>query len=350
MNYKYLAVGALLAGLCLAPAVQAAVTDVSGGETVVEYKFKTDVRGEGDVGVKHYYTREDGSSGYDIVWHEFDRTTGFLEGDIADPGVQGAIIQMRNDLKAWAKSVAGRSGVSFDHSGSDNHFSVTEGIVDAYYTSSQAVSTGAILVGDQDNMAHAYAAEGNSTMTVNVNQVYEINLYGLTSPIVLDLDGDGTLMASDGQYKPHAQTFKSEGAVMFDFHGNGFPVATEWVGPNDGLLCRPQADERINGTHLFGTANGYSNGYEAMAALDKDQSGALEGQELEGLFVWQDLNGNGRSDEGELKAVQELGITSISVNHTDMSSTYVRNGQTLKSFDWWPSIRDVRRVDVSNLK
>lgn len=345
MNYKYLAVGALLAGLCLAPAVQAAVTDVSGGETTVEYKFKTDVRGEGELEVWHYPTDEEAYS----TMEYFSERTGFQDGDISDPRIQRNIRAMKDSMLAWVAEV-GRSGVSVDFTGLTNHVKVTEGIVDAYYTSDQELSTGAILVGDTDNMYSAYAAEGNNKLTINIDQVYEINLSGVVSPIVLDLDGDGTLMASDGQYKPHPKSFKQEGAVMFDFHGNGFPVATEWVGPNDGLLCRPQADERINGTHLFGTANGYSNGYEAMAALDKDQSGALEGQELEGLFVWQDLNGNGRSDEGELKTVQELGITSISVNHKDMSSTYVRNGQTLKSFDWWPSVKDVRRVDVSNLK
>ena len=40
----------------------------------------------------------------------------------------------------------------------------------------------------------------------------------------------------------------------------------------------------------------------------------------------------------------------VTVEGQCVFSTYVRNGQTLKSFDWWPSIRDVRRVDVSNLK
>lgn len=346
MNYKYLAVGALLAGLCLAPAVQAAVTDVSGGETTVEYHFETKVDAHGVLEVWVGEDNGDDGSGWETkthdIWGEYQK------GDISDPAVQREILAAKNEMEEWVDAC--RSGAVIDGGGTKNHVDITEGIVDAFYESSQNVSTGAILVGDQDNMYNAYAAEGNSKLTVNIKQVYEINVKGVVSPIVLDLDGDGTLMASDGQYLPHPKSFKQEGAVMFDFHGNGFPVATEWVGPNDGLLCRPQADERINGTHLFGTANGFDNGYEEMASLDKDQSGALEGQELEGLFVWQDLNGNGRSDEGEIKTVQELGITSISVNHSDLSSTYVRNGQTLKTFDWWPSIKDVRRVDVSNLK
>lgn len=346
MNYKYLAVGALLAGLCLAPAVQAAVTDVSGGQTTVEYHFETKVDANGELEV--WVGKDNGDDGSGWETRKKKIRGEYQKGDISDPAVQREILATRNEMEEWVDAC--RNGAVVDGGGTTNHVDIIEGIVDAFYESSQSVSTGSILVGDQDNMYSAYAAEGNSKLTVNIKQVYEINVKGVVSPIVLDLDGDGTLMASDGQYLPHPKSFKNEGAVMFDFHGNGFPVATEWVGPNDGLLCRPQADERINGTHLFGTANGFDNGYEEMASLDKDQSGALEGQELEGLFVWQDLNGNGRADEGEMKTVQELGITSISVNHSDLSSTYVRNGQTLKSFDWWPSIKDVRRVDVSNLK
>lgn len=188
----------------------------------------------------------------------------------------------------------------------------------------------------------------NVTNTTNVT--YSATLTGVTSPIVLDLDGDGKIEASNGKYTPHKGDF-SKNVVMFDFNGNGFPMMMEWVGANDGLLCRPNADGTVNGRNLFGTANGYENGYDELSTLDVDHSGAVEGAELAGLQVWQDVNSNGVADKGELKSLDTLGITSISTNHNNYKSSFVRNGQTFSSYDWWPSVIDVREVPVAvNMK
>ena len=86
-----------------------------------------------------------------------------------------------------------------------------------------------------------------------------------------------------------------------------------------------------------------------MASLDADNSGALEGAELQGLYVWTDLNGNAIADKGELKSLEELGITSIKVTHNNYASTFTRNGQTYKSFDWWPNCRELRKVNVASM-
>ena len=86
-----------------------------------------------------------------------------------------------------------------------------------------------------------------------------------------------------------------------------------------------------------------------MASLDADNSGALEGAELQGLYVWTDLNGNAQPEKGELKSLEELGITSIKVSHNNYSSTFERQGQTYKSFDWWPNCRELRKVDMASV-
>ena len=122
-----------------------------------------------------------------------------------------------------------------------------------------------------------------------------------------------------------------------------------WVGANDGLLCRPNADGSVKGTNLFGIANGFDNGYEEMASLDVDNSGSLEGAELKDLRVWTDVNANGIAEANELKTLDELGITSIKVSHNNYASTFVRNGQTFKSFDWWPNCREMRKVDMASV-
>ena len=238
-------------------------------------------------------------------------------------------------------------------------------------------SDGTVLVGDPDAIFNAYTAGGSvtinevrddyynrhhvwerdhvtqdtvtntTTITGSKTVVYQMNSVRIYSPIVLDLDGDGKIEASNGQYLAHNNF--SDKVVAFDFFGNGFPVLTEWVGANDGLLCRPNADGSVKGTNLFGIANGFDNGYEEMASLDVDNSGALEGAELKDLRVWTDVNGNGIAEANELKTLDELGITSIKVSHNNYASTFVRNGKTFKSFDWWPNCREMRKVNMASV-
>ena len=238
-------------------------------------------------------------------------------------------------------------------------------------------SPNSIMVGDPDAIASAYAAQGNVTVDEVVDKyydrthyyeqvyhnnyktwneitktgsktiVYQLNAYRRYSPIILDLDGDGKIEASNGQYLAHDDF--SDKVAAFDFFGNGFPVLTEWVGVNDGLLCRPTADGKVTGAQLFGSSNGMANGYEEMASLDADENGALEGAELQGLKVWTDLNGDAVAQAHELKSLEELGITSIKVTHNNYSSTFERNGQTYKTFDWWPNCREMRKVNLAGL-
>jgi hypothetical protein len=230
-----------------------------------------------------------------------------------------------------------------------------------------------ILIGDVDNMSNAYVATDVSytdnylktnhylltknyvhTVTTekqdvyqNQSVVYTANLTVNVTPIVLDLDGDGKIQASNGQYLPHKGDF-SKNTVLFDFYGNGFPVAMEWVGTNDGLLCRPEADGTVKGTNLFGSANGYQNGYDELISIDKNNDGQLTGEELNGLMVWQDENHNGVADKGELKSLESLGITSIGTANHNLSGTYTRNGKSMKTFDWHPSVRQLRKVDYAH--
>lgn len=340
MNYRYIALGLLLSGALLAAPSFAGVTDVTGGTTSNTYKhtYHTKVDAHADLDICHYTTDEDGNTVLDYIEKAaIDHETGFIQGNLSDSAVQAEISKYYTMVDSYRHSCTYSSKkMVFDHFESSN-------IINQ--------SSDAILVGDIDDLARAYGAQGhvNKTLDVHEYQVYQINEGYVVSPIVLDLDGDGKIEASNGKYLAHADSFKSEGATMFDFNGNGFPVYTEWVGTNDGLLCRPNADGTINGTNLFGTANGYANGFDEMSSLDKNNDGVLSGAELEGLFVWQDKNANGIADAGELTSVQALGISSISVNHDNMVGSFVRNGQTFKSFDWWPSVKDVRRMDVARL-
>ena len=111
-----------------------------------------------------------------------------------------------------------------------------------------------------------------------------------TSPLVVDLDGDGV------------ETTTEEDGVYFDHDNNGFAEKNAWVGKDDGLLVRDinnngQIDD---GTELFGNntvlSNGQkaTNGFEALKDLDSSDTAWNQ------VKVWKDANQNGKVDSGEL--------------------------------------------------
>ncbi len=254
-------------------------------------------------------------------------------------------------------------------------------------------SADAIVIGDADALQAAYVAQGNVSQHTNIHTTHDdtydhtdtylnVDNYHTTnnythttnithtdkyrqttvttkrnvtyyhthtvkriSPIVLDLDGDGKLEASNGLWEPH-EGFDKTRVALFDFHANGFPVMTEWVGPNDGLLVRPYEDGSVDGSCLFGSTRGFAHGYDAMAALDFDNNGKLEGTELAGLMVWQDKNSDAVVDDGELLTLESLGITSLGVTHDNLKGSYTRNGQTFTSYDWWPTTVELRKKNM----
>lgn len=55
----------------------------------------------------------------------------------------------------------------------------------------------------------------------------------------------------------------------------------------------------------------WSNGYEALALLDKDHDGRVAGPELEPLSLWFDKNRNAQSEAGEVKSLTSAGIKAL---------------------------------------
>lgn len=180
-----------------------------------------------------------------------------------------------------------------------------------------------------------------ASITVNEHK-YTLSEHFYTSPLVLDLDGDGEIQASKGVWMPH----KYEGARLaeFDMTGDGFTDLTEWVGPNDGLLLVYTEGREVSASDLFGNAGGFAHGFEKLSLLDNDNNKKIEGAELATLSVWRDLNGNAKVDQGEVSSVQDMGITQISLEFKkNMVSHFVQDGSEKKVVDWYPTLFVVKK-------
>ncbi|MBI4863733.1 MAG: hypothetical protein HY815_26250 [Candidatus Riflebacteria bacterium] len=154
-----------------------------------------------------------------------------------------------------------------------------------------------------------------------------------SSPVVLDMDGDGRL---DVTTPALGGPFVRSGSTSFDLAGSGRGGRFEWLLPGqDGLLV---LDSNGNGvadsaSELFGDSDRFAHGYAKLELLDSNRDRRLTGRELSRLSVWID-DGDGLCQPRELEPVFRLGISSIGVGHRDLESWFVRNGRTFKTWDW----------------
>lgn len=178
--------------------------------------------------------------------------------------------------------------------------------------------------------------DGNGEQFTIVDAVYQ-------SPIILDLDGDGI------------QTTNSANGTSFDLNGDGNKQVISWTEKQDSfddafLVMDKNGDGQINsGKELFGDANGAANGYEELAKLDSNQDGKIDATDAayKELKLWADMNKDGKVNEGEMKTLEEMGVSEISTqstgekgtvfdengNDVSLKSTFVKDGKTMESTD-----------------
>ncbi len=159
-----------------------------------------------------------------------------------------------------------------------------------------------------------------------------------SSPIVLDLDGNGIDLAA----------VDSNGAVYWDIDNDGFEEASGWIAGNDGLLAIDLNGDGIINDHseLFGTDT--TDGFTILSAYDSNSDNLINASDADfnNLIVWVDTNADGYSDSDELHTLSDIGITSINLNaslvdyeiagnHITHESTFTINGQTQTIVDAW---------------
>jgi hypothetical protein len=185
------------------------------------------------------------------------------------------------------------------------------------------VSTGRIL-GEYEERGQSWgdAAHNGSTpnnsiegTTINIggksHKVAE-STFRWSSPIILDMDGDGIELTSN------------EDGTVFDIDGDGKQDKTSWTKSGQGfddaflVLDKNKNGEIDSGKELFGDQNGSANGYDELAKLDSNKDGTIDAKDAayKELQVWADLDGDGKVGNGELKSLEETGVTSISTQNT----------------------------------
>jgi hypothetical protein len=130
----------------------------------------------------------------------------------------------------------------------------------------------------------------------------------VSSPLIVDLDGDGIHLSSLAQ------------GVSFDLLGSGQTVQSAWTDGRDAMLA---LDRNENGriddaTELFGNATGggaFEDGFAALAPLDDNADGVIDARDAAyaRLVLWRDANRDGLSQHGELIGLRDAGVRKILV-------------------------------------
>jgi hypothetical protein len=150
---------------------------------------------------------------------------------------------------------------------------------------------------------------------------------------------------------PFSQLVDEGARIAFDFAGTGDRRAQGWLTPNAAwLVWDPEwrGDVR-SGFDMIGQRTWsvfWSDGFEALRALDDNRDGELTGGELGGLSLWRDENSNGVSDPGEVIPANVHGIAGLAVRGestrpglmTAPNGVRFDNGATRPLYDWTPGL------------
>jgi hypothetical protein len=203
-----------------------------------------------------------------------------------------------------------------------------------------AATRKALAVGEQTLAAHTAPAGGATGMSCDSDFANAVSsAQRVASPILLDLNGNGIADVTSPHVTDSSGAFVEAGSTWFDVSGRGEGRRTEWLkAGQDGLLALDANGNGIvdSATELFGDADGFADGYAKLALLDRNGDGRLTGEELGRLAVWIDRDGDGVCLSAELVPVGALHVTDISVQHEKYVSSYVRDGQRFRTWDWFP--------------
>ncbi len=145
------------------------------------------------------------------------------------------------------------------------------------------------------------------------------------SPLVIDLANNGLDLIN-----------VSTSTLYFNLDASSFAVQAGWVAAADALLALDKDGNGLidSGAELFGTATGAADGFADLARYDSNSDGVISSQDIAfgQMLVWQDTNGDGVSQSGELHSLSYHNIVTISLATSAASpSTVEGNAVTLEA-------------------
>lgn len=148
---------------------------------------------------------------------------------------------------------------------------------------------------------------------------------GVTSPIIIDISGEGFHLTSAAE------------GVKFDFFGNGNQLQLGWTAASSKnaflVLDRNQNGKIDNASEMFGNLTPQPkshdpNGYAALAVFDDPASGGNGDGVIDAkdnvfslLRLWIDANHDGISQPEELHTLPSLGVYSLNVKYKESRYT-----------------------------
>ena len=150
---------------------------------------------------------------------------------------------------------------------------------------------------------------------------------------------------------PFSRLIDEGSPVAFDFAGTGDRRAQGWLTADAAwLVWDPEWRGEVNsGFDMIGQRTWsvfWSDGFEALRALDDNRDGELTGGELGGLALWRDENRNGVSDPGEVIPANVHGVAALAVRGdptrpgliTAQNGVRFDDGRTRPLYDWTPGL------------
>ncbi len=185
-----------------------------------------------------------------------------------------------------------------------------------YQTALQSIQFTSTVDGDATRVLEMTVYDEYGTTSKTGALINMVN----TDPIVIDLDGDGVELVSGAN------------GVEFDINADGTKEQTGWAGMDDGILAFDvNGDGQINDmsemiSHYFAyqdhnAATNPDSSMEVLAQFDDNSDGVIDAEDeiFDGLSVWQDADGDGETDAGELLTLADQGIESIDLGYDTAS-------------------------------
>jgi len=206
------------------------------------------------------------------------------------------------------------------------YFSYVNGFAyGAIYRTNRFSKSITLSVQSKENGFAELSEASEAQLTINFTE----SASWISSPLILDLDGDGV------------ETLSIAENVKFDINADGEKEITGWVAPDDALLVRDVNQDGLinNTTELFGEHTQKSDGtiaedgFDALRDLDSNNDGkiSVEDDEFSSLKIWQDVNSDGVSQASELKSLTKAGVQEISLQAEAISEINQGNSVGLRA-------------------